>query len=31
MPRKEKVYILLREEQEKVQVFVKDQLHKGYI
>ena len=31
MPRKEKVYSLSREEREKVQTFVKDQLRKGYI
>jgi len=30
-PKKEKVYSLLREEREKVQTFVKDQLRKGYI
>jgi len=31
MPRKEKVYSLLREEREEVQKFVEDQLRKGYI
>jgi len=31
MPKKGKVYSLLREEREEVQVFVKDQLRKGYI
>ena len=31
MPRKEKVYSLSREEREKVQTFVEDQLRKGYI
>ena len=31
MPRKEKVYPLLREEREKVREFVKEQLRKGYI
>jgi len=30
-PKKEKVYSLLREEREKVQVFIEDQLRKGYI
>jgi len=30
-PKKEKVYLLLREEREEVQTFVKDQLGKGYI
>jgi len=30
-PRKGKVYSLSREEREEVQVFVKDQLSKGYI
>jgi len=30
MPRKEKVYSLLREEREEVQVFVENQLRKGY-
>jgi len=30
-PRKGKVYLLLREEREEVQSFVKDQLRKGYI
>jgi len=30
-PRKEKVYLLLREEREEVQTFVEDQLRKGYI
>jgi len=31
MPKKEKVYSLLREEREKVQAFIEDQLRKGYI
>ena len=31
MLKKEKVYSLLREERKEVQVFVKDQLRKGYI
>ena len=31
MPRKGKVYPLLREEREKVREFVKEQLRKGYI
>jgi len=31
MPRKGKVYLLLREEREEVQTFVEDQLRKGYI
>ena len=31
MPRKEKVYPLLREEKEEVREFVKEQLRKGYI
>jgi len=31
MPRKRKVYSLLREEREEVQKFVEDQLRKGYI
>jgi len=31
MPRKGKVYSLLREEREEVQKFVEDQLRKGYI
>ena len=30
-PRKGKVYSLLREEREEVQMFVEDQLRKGYI
>ena len=30
-PKKEKVYSLSREEREKVQTFVEDQLRKGYI
>jgi len=30
-PRKEKVYSLSREEREEVQVFMEDQLRKGYI
>ena len=31
VPKKGKVYSLSREEREKVQAFVKDQLRKGYI
>ena len=31
MPRKGKVYSLLREEKEEVQKFIEDQLRKGYI
>jgi len=31
IPKKEKVYSLSREEREKVQAFVEDQLRKGYI
>ena len=31
VPRKRKVYPLLREEKEEVQEFVKEQLRKGYI
>ena len=31
MPKKEKVYSLSREEREEVQVFVENQLRKGYI
>ena len=31
MPRKGKVYLLLREEREEVQEFIKEQLKKGYI
>ena len=31
MPKKGKVYSLSREEREEVQVFVEDQLRKGYI
>jgi len=31
VPRKEKVYPLLREEREEVREFVKEQLRKGYI
>jgi len=31
MPKKRKVYSLLREKREEVQVFVEDQLRKGYI
>jgi len=31
IPKKEKVYSLLREEREKVQAFMEDQLRKGYI
>ena len=30
-PRKEKVYLLSREEREEVQAFVEDQLQKGYV
>ena len=30
-PKKEKIYLLSREEREEVQVFVEDQLRKGYI
>jgi len=30
-PKKGKVYLLSREEREKVQAFVEDQLRKGYI
>jgi len=30
-PKKEKVYLLLREKQEEIQAFVEDQLQKGYI
>jgi len=30
-PKKGKMYSLLREEREEVQVFMKDQLRKGYI
>jgi len=30
-PKKEKVYSLLREEREKVQMFIEDQLRKRYI
>ena len=30
-PKKEKVYLLSREEREEVQVFVENQLRKGYI
>jgi len=30
-PKKRKVYLLLREEREEVQVFIEDQLRKGYI
>jgi len=30
-PKKRKMYLLLREEREEVQVFMKDQLRKGYI
>ena len=31
VPRKEKVYPLLREEREEVREFIKEQLRKGYI
>jgi len=31
VPKKGKVYSLLREEREEVQAFVEDQLRKGYI
>ena len=31
LPKKGKIYLLLREEREKVQAFVEDQLRKGYI
>ena len=31
MPRKEKVYLLFREEREEVREFIKKQLRKGYI
>ena len=31
LPKKGKMYSLLREEQEEVQAFVEDQLQKGYI
>ena len=31
MPRKKKVYLLLREKREEVQKFIEDQLRKGYI
>jgi len=31
MPKKRKVYSLLREEREEIQAFVEDQLRKGYI
>ena len=31
MPKKEKVYSLLKEKREEVQIFVEDQLRKGYI
>jgi len=31
VPRKGKVYLLLREEREKVQAFIEDQLQKEYI
>jgi len=31
VPKKEKVYLLSREEKEEVQAFMKDQLRKGYI
>ena len=31
VPKKGKVYLLLREERKEIQAFVKDQLRKGYI
>jgi len=31
MPRKGKIYLLLRKEREKVREFIKEQLIKGYI
>ena len=31
IPKKRKVYLLLREEREEIQVFVENQLRKGYI
>ena len=31
VPRKGKVYLLLREEREEVREFIKEQLQKGYI
>jgi len=31
VPKKEKVYLLSREEREEVQAFVENQLQKGYI
>ena len=31
VPRKGKVYLLLREEREEVREFIKEQLRKGYI
>ena len=31
MPKKRKVYLLLREKRKEVQAFVEDQLRKGYI
>jgi len=31
VPRKEKVYPLLREEREEMQEFIQEQLRKGYI
>jgi len=31
VPKKEKVYLLSRKEQEEVQAFIKNQLYKGYI
>jgi len=31
MPKKGKVYSLSREEKEEIQVFIEDQLRKGYI
>jgi len=31
IPKKEKMYLLFREEREEMQAFVEDQLRKGYI
>jgi len=31
IPKKGKVYLLSREKRKKVQAFIEDQLHKGYI
>ena len=31
VPKKDKIYLLLRVEREEIQEFVKDQLRKGYI